>query len=249
MYVFLCRKHLHDLTLLGPRSPSFASKPCVWRIKDNNSICQFWVVAVCHWFNLIEACGLTVCGSHAAISLNVNSFLSEFWGYENCGKCSWHENSMSEFFIQVCSSVSDNEQGSTVLSQSWFFVPCRLSPCSNLGYLAVISLAHCHSYCCCWVGGWVGALWSFCLLLSSLPFIRTPVEVSSEQNLLVGKLPVQELGGHSGSLWGGGPVRTSSHGWTSSGRFIWGGTCCRHVPQKDTGVYGGIPRLQGNKLM
>lgn len=101
----------------------------------------------------------------------------------------------------MCSSVSDNEQGSSVLSQSRFFVQCRLSPCCNLGYLAVISLAHCHSYFCCWVG----AFWSFCLVLSSLPFILTPVEVSSESNQLAGKLtlPVQELGGHSGSFLGG----------------------------------------------
>lgn len=69
--------------------------------------------------------------------------------------------------IRVCLSVSDLEQGSSVLPESCFFVQCRLSPCSNLGYLAVISLAHCYSHCC-----WVGTFSSFSLFLSSPLFIQ-----------------------------------------------------------------------------
>lgn len=62
-------------------------------------------------------------------------------------------------------SVCDNKQGSSVWQQSCFFVHCRLSPCSNLGYLAVISLAHCYSRCCgcCWVGTFCSFLVWFCL--------------------------------------------------------------------------------------
>lgn len=111
-----------------------------------------------------------------------------FWGHENCGKQAWYENALSESL-----HPSDNEQGGSVLPQSCFFVQCRLSPCSNLGYLAVISLAHCYSHCCCWVG----TLSSFSLVLSLLPFIHTPVEVSPEQDKLAEKstLHVEELGG------------------------------------------------------
>lgn len=189
---------------------------------------------------------MTVCGSDATISLSVNSFISKvwitFWGHENCGKCSWYENSFrGEFFIQVCSSVSDNKQGSTVLSQSWFFVQCRLSPCSNLGYLAVITLAHCHSYCCC-----RGA----CFLEVLSAFVLTTIYTYTCWSVLRAEPTRRGVDFASSRAWRTFRVTSRlNHGWTSSGRFIWGGTCCTHVPHKDTGVYGGIPRLQGNKLM
>lgn len=62
----------------------------------------------------------------------------------------WSENVLNQ---SLHLSVSDGEQGSSVLLQHCFFVQHRLSPCSNLGYLVVIRSAHCYPYwCCCWVG-------------------------------------------------------------------------------------------------
>ncbi len=116
---------------------------------------------------------------------------SHFWGHENCGKQVWYENALSESL-----HPSDNEQGGSVLPQSCFFVQCRLSPCSNLGYLAVISLAHCYSHCCCCCC-WVGTLSSS--VLSPPPFLHTPVEGCPEGDRLAGESTwdVGDLGGRA----------------------------------------------------
>lgn len=73
---------------------------------------------------------------------------------QKLGNFVWYENEC-KISIQVCSSMSGNEwTRQQCIVTSSFFVHCRLNPCSNLGYLVLISLAHCHSYCCGWVQGY-----------------------------------------------------------------------------------------------
>lgn len=77
-----------------------------------------------------------------------------------------------EIFVETGSGMrmqwlSKNEQGSSIFRV--VSLSDTLSPCSNLGYLAVISLAHCNTRCCCWVG----TLCSFSLPLFLLPFMQT----------------------------------------------------------------------------
>lgn len=51
-------------------------------------------------------------------------------------------------------NLSDSEQSSSVAPEQCSIVQHRLNPSSNLGYLAVISLAHCLSDCCCAAAWW-----------------------------------------------------------------------------------------------
>lgn len=116
-----------------------------------------------------------------------------------------------------------SEQSATVIVTGCFFSLQTEIQLSNLGYLAVISLAHCHSYC------FIGAFWGFSLGLS------TPTRLPG----------TNETSGRDwtdlGSFWGRS-ILITSHGRGPRPQCI----RCSHVPEENTGVYGRIPHLQGD---